>query len=265
MTRERLNLIIRLTLAFSVALALLLSIVAARPGYRSLGAYPAVVGQPEAIRDEWNNPAVYVTIWRPAVVTPPPDWHLADQICMVVRLERGPATTSLEVPFYPPQIHWDDEPGETVMFDEADLIGKDREGGELRVTDVTLAAPISVKLPFRVNWFGLDVVPVLKDQPVGGLLCYNFTVYLSNDLKLRVPFWHQLSFTAKNVDVLQRPAYFFRFKIPADPSDPPETLTLDRLPLDEYLAQLSREYPSAVKALDAQQRDQRATETAPGQ
>jgi hypothetical protein len=161
-------------------------------------------------------------------------------------------------------MHWDDKAGETVMFDEDDLIGKDREGGELRVTDVILAAPISVKLPFRVNWFGLDVVPVLKDQPVGGLLCYNFAVRLDGNLTLRVPFWHQLSFKAKNVSVMQRPAYFFRFNTPADPSDPPGALTLDKVPLDVYLAQLSREYAWAVRALNAQQRDQRATEVAPG-
>jgi hypothetical protein len=71
MTHERLNLIIRLTLILILALTLLLSIIAARPGYRSLGAYPAVVGLSEAILDEWNTPSVYVTIWRPAVVTLP--------------------------------------------------------------------------------------------------------------------------------------------------------------------------------------------------
>lgn len=262
MPRHRLNALIRTFLAVTVLLTVALTILSARPGYRFFGAFPAQLVTPQSINGIWDTPALYVTLTHPAVVTMPPEWGMADQICVVLQITRGPAPTQIEFFDQMPQIRWDDKPGETVIFGPDDVLGRDPDGGRLIVSNALLAAPFSLRVPFRVNWVGQVQTPVYEDAPLAGLMCYHFALGLGANAVMSVPFSHQLSFKAKNVNVMRRPAYNFIYNVPDPERYGPDAVILKKQDVMSYLAQLAIEAPFAVVPQTAAQTSQRATEFA---
>lgn len=260
MTHARLNLIVRALLGAAVIAGLLLTIISARPGYRFLGFYPAALETPAAIDTGWGETAVSVLLAHPAVVAFPPEWGLADQVCVVLMLARGTAPTALAFSDRPPQIRWDDRPGDTVIFGPVDVLGRENEGGRLIVSNGLVAPHVGTHLPYRVRWIGHEDIPLYSDQPQGGVLCYHFMVTSAGRIVMRIPFWHRLSFSARNIAVARQPAFNFLYNTPALPGDLPATRLLSRERIEPYLERLSREAPFAVQPMTPAQIEQRAAE-----
>ncbi len=247
MSRERLNRVIRIVLGLSIAVAFCLSVIAARPPYLYLGTYPAEIGQPAAIVSIWDIPAVYVTVSQPALVTFPPDWKFADQVCMAVSFARGPAPTALEFNDFMPQSEWDKRPSEVVLLNYDDIIARARDDSQLKIGNPIIAPSIAAHTGFRVSWFGEDTYMLAANQTAGGLLCYYFYRTEGNREIPTMPQIHQISFKAQNVHVMRRPVFYFRYNAAPEPNQPPQMRTLQAEPLDSYLARLAAEAPFAVK------------------
>jgi hypothetical protein len=263
MTRQRLNIIIRVLLGLTLLGALTLSIVSARPGYRFLGAYPAFPATQSALLTMFDQPALFITLMHPAVVKMPEAWQMSDQICVVLRLVRGPARTQVEFNDYAPQIEWDNRPGQTVIFGPNHLVTRDPDGGRFVIANARIAPYITAQLRFRVNWLGGESTPIPDGTPVGGLLCYHFVAQTDGKSVETIPFYHTLSFTAGNLAVTRRPNYQFAFNVPdGDPGLQENTFRLSVVDIDTYLSRLALDTPFAVKPMTQGQADQRATEAA---
>lgn len=260
MTRERLNLGMRILLAAILGGAFLFSILAARPAYRFLGNYSGLIGTPQSIDAEWNQPAAYLTLEHPAVVGFPEAWQLPDQVCVVVRLERDSAPTSIPFPLRPAQIQWDDRPAETVVYTPDEVYGRDYESnGKLIIGNTLVAQPISLNYPYRVSWFGQESLPIYPEQGIGGLMCYHFLL-LDKGINVRVvPFTHRLIVRVKNVSIIRQPAFDFDFNTP---TTPPGRTLLKRVMIEDYLKGLSDSGSFAVQPMSTSQQDQRARERA---
>jgi hypothetical protein len=257
MSRERLNATIRIALGLTLLAAALFVVAAARPAPRLLGTYAAVLGTPQPMTSDGDVPALFVTLSHPAVVTFPPAWNVPDHVCMVVRLDRGPAPAVLEFNDYPPQARWDVEPERAVQFSPVDILFEDRDGATPVLAYAEVGAAITAHLPYRVNWFGRDLFTLERGQSAGGLLCYHF---LAGDLSV-IPFVHLITLKGRNFHPRQLPAFYFRYNTEPDPSHPPQTIDLHQEPIDAYLERLVSQAPFAVRPMTPAQIDQRATET----
>jgi hypothetical protein len=259
MSRERLNAAIRIVLAVTLLGAALFVVAAARPAPRLLTTYAAAFGTPQPVTSDWDIPALLVTLSHPAVVTFPAEWKLPDQVCVVVRLERGPAPAAVDFNDYPPQAQWDVEPGQAVQVSPEDIVIEDRDRTSPVIADTEVGAAITARLPYRVNWFGLDLITLIDGQSTGGLLCYHF---LAGDHSL-IAFVHRIVLKGMNFHPRQLPAFYFRYNTDPDPSHPPQTAVLHQEPIDAYLERLVAQAPFAVARMSPAQIDQRATETGP--
>ncbi len=257
MSRERLNATIRIVLVVTFVATALFVVAAARPAPHFLGTYAAAFGTPQPMTSDGDIPALVVTLSHPAVVTFPPAWRVPDQVCVVVRLDRGPAPAVLEFNDYPPQAQWDVEPERAVQFSPVDIVFEDRDGASPVLADSEVGAAIRARLPYRVNWFGRDLFTLEDGQSAGGLLCYHF---LAGDHSV-IPFVHLIIVKGRNFHPRQLPAFYFRYNTDPDPSHPPQTAVLHQEPIDGYLERLVSQAPFAVIRMTQAQIDQRATET----
>jgi len=247
MSRERLNLIVRVLLGTTLGAAFLFTVAAAQPGFIDRGDYPAGVGVAQAIVGVWERPMLWVTVSRPAVVNPPADWNLGQHVCMVVQVGRGNTPAEPVWDDNPPQTRWDQPLADVFIMGWEDIIGTEPDLGELVITNRQLAAGVAALLPFDVNWFGSEQVSLYENQTAGGLLCYQFKGAVDGLDFRRVPRLHSVAFKARNVNVIRRPAYYFRFNSPPSGTDFPGTVTLQEEDFTLYLLRMAREAPFAVR------------------
>lgn len=259
MTRERLNFIIRSVLALVGALSLFLFILAARPTPYYQSVILGVADTTQPILNDWNVPAAYVTISHPAVIGFPSDWKIADHLCMAVRYQRGTAPTALAFDDALPQSRWDERPEEALVITTNEITMLIHDGSTTRFADSAFFSAIETRAAFRVNWFDNQPILLYKDQAVDKLLCYAFQ---SADGITRVPFIHLIRFTALNAHVIHAPAFYFRYNADPDPQQPSQAITLQKVDIGHYLTGLLIDGVPVVKPLTAEQKGQRATETA---
>lgn len=266
MTRRRLNLIIGVVLAVTTGLIVLLTLIAARPAYRFLGAYAARPETPNPFYGQFNEPAFTMTILEPAIVQMPATWNRPDSFCMVMRIEKGTAPTNLEFHDDPPQIHWDDTPSAGVIFQGDFIFPQDRDRNYPKIANPSLAPLVRIYFPYRVNWLGDEPIAVYDNQPVSGVLCYHFVYPTPTDGKdvPLMPFLHRLTLRPQNVSVLRRPFMQFRYNSTPAPDDPPEQVFPQRIDMESYLKRLAERAPDAVVLMTQSQIDQQATESALG-
>lgn len=245
LTRTQVNWMVR-GLLLSVGLgAFALTIIAAHPAYRYFGLYPAEFGKPQAIMADGGDPAAYITVTEPALVSFPSDWKIPDNVCMVLSLSRSNAPTSVEFNDYLPQIQWDVPPASALMFENSSVQSGASDGSTLVLNNEFLNPLLSARLPYRIQWLGQAQMPLYKDHPLGGLLCLSFVL----DNKPHTPPFFSINFTAKNVHVERTPAYYFRYKDNVAPDQhPKQTLDLQPRSIDDYMAHLVNSAPFAVKA-----------------
>ena len=260
LTRAQANLIIRIILFVAIVVAFGFTLLAAHPAYRSFGSYAAVPNIPQRIQGEGNTDAAFVTLIDPSVVSFPADWHLPDRVCTALRLDRGDTPTALAFSDYAPQLSWDAtaEPFPIVSGNEID--GRARDGSFLVMANTGLAGPITARLPFRINWYGQSALPLLKDKPVGGLICFGFQ-YGGTDNTVHIPFSFTVRFSVKNVHVERLPSFVFSYNNDVSPVDVPQTIPLSRVSIEEYLSKIVVDAPFAVRPLTAAQTEQQATES----
>ncbi|HRE46880.1 MAG TPA: hypothetical protein PLD47_04080 [Aggregatilineales bacterium] len=261
MSRERLNWIIRGVLVVGLGGAFALSIIAARPGYRFFGNYPAALGTPQPIKGEWNIPAAYATLDHVSVVSFPQGWALPDQICATLRLERGEAPTALPFPFRPNQLQWDDRPAEAVMFAQDDLIGHDYDGqGIFYLSNGKVAPFVTTRTPYRVSWFGTEITTITPERGAGGLFCFHFAITDPDRIFVSqiIPFSFHLIVRVKNIGITEQPIYYFAYNVATTP--PTGGSILFREDIESYLARVAEEAPFAVQRMTAEQQNQRAQE-----
>lgn len=247
MSRERLNLIVRVGLAVTLGAAFLFTIGAAQPGFIDRGDYPAGVGVAQAIVGVWERPMLWVTVSRPAVVTPPADWNLGQHVCMVVQVGRGDYPAEPVWDDNPPQTRWDQPLADVFIMGWDDIIGTEPGLGEMTITNRQLSAGVTAYLPFEVNWFGSEQFSLYEDQTVGGLLCYQFKGTVDGLDIRQVPPFHSVTFKARNVNIIRRPAYYFRFNSRPSGTDFPGTVTLQEEDFTLYLLRMANEAPFAIR------------------
>lgn len=244
LTRVQVNRMVRVLLLVVALGSLALTILAARPPTRHFGPYPAEVGTPAAIYADGGVPAAFVTLTDPAVISFPDDWHVPEQLCMVIRIDRGDAGTALEFNDYPPQIDWDIPAQDTLMINNQLIEGHASNNAIMTLGNDTLKTLIDSRLPYLVSWIGQATTPLYKGKPLGGLACVTFTLEAKN----RIPPFLFLTFGVKNTHVEHYPAFYFRFNDPTPPNtQPPTTLTLQKRTMADYFADLLTSAPFVVR------------------
>lgn len=256
MSESRLNQIVRGLLIIMVAGTILLVIIAARPIPRYGGSIITAINTPQALLNDLNVAAALVTITDPAVVSFPSEWKLTDQICMVIRYQRGNAPTALPFDDGLAQSHWDDRPDEALIITTSELSARTPDGTTLRLASPALYATIESHLPFQIRGFDQRTILLGKDQAVARLLCYDF---LGGEVA-RIPFVHVIRFTAQNAHIVHAPAFFFRFNSASSPSDPAQAVTLQQQDIESYLLKLKSGGIPVVQEMTAAQHTQRINE-----
>ncbi len=260
MQRDQLNRLMRFLIAFILAGAAILVVMAARPPARRIGIYTAEFGKPQPILGLWDEPAAFLTITHPMLLSLPPSWKLTDTICMVMQVTRGTAPTTTEFTDFQPQAQWDVKALDALVMDYDGIRSRAVDGSALKIDNPTVGAAVTAFTDYQVHWFGDPPILLLKDQTFGGLLCYHYYFNVNQLDLFHLPFSYLLSFQVRNVLLDSWPAYYFRYNAPSDASYPPQTFTLQRDTLDHYLSQLAIEAPFAVKKLTKAQIDQLGTE-----
>lgn len=247
MTRQRLNVVIRLVLLGSTLLSLGFLIASARPASPYLQPYPAVVGQPQPITGYWDIPAIWVTVSQPAVVTFPVELEGSDKVCMVVRFERGEAPAISNSIESEPQNEWDNNPPSALLIFPQHIVGDAGGTASLRFATPVIAGKTAERFPYRVNWIGRDVIALYDKQWTGGLLCYDFVSKGTADPM--IPLAHSVSFKAENVHIARSPTFFFHYGITANPNGIRTSFELHKQEFGAYLAQVAAKAPFAVTPL----------------
>src|SRR5205823_4970782 len=114
-----------------------------------------------------------------------------------------------------------------------------------------------------VRWFGEEPIALSDQRSAGGLFCYQFYFYLKDQDVFHIPFGYLITIRALNAQPVAWPGYLFRYNAPPDPSEPPQTVQLQREAIMSYLEHLAIEAPSVVEPLTSAQRAQLATEIPP--
>lgn len=260
MSYERLNFWVRTAVGVAALIVIALTVIAARPSPRYYGSFPASLDTPQAIQNDWDIPAVYVTVSQPAVVSFPTAWRQSDAICMVVRYQRGTAAVALPFEDDVPQRRWDERPEGVPIIALDDISGYSPDGLVFRLATPVLYSAIEVRSAFRVHWLTLQSpILIYVDQPIERLLCYQFE---DAEHVIRIPFSHTLRLSTQNTHATFTPVYSFTFANTDAPSTASLTTPLKKMDIESYLSGLVIYAPTVVQMKTALQISQRATETA---
>jgi len=262
LTRTQVNRIVRVMLIVVGIVAFGFTLLAAHPAYRYFGSYPAAFDTPQPLIADMDTLAAAITASHPAVVVFPAAWNLGDRVCMVLRVLRGDAVPKVPFDEYQPQIQWDTPPADAIVIQQGTFTGFPNDGSSMYIDNRMIEASVSQYTIFHVHWFGQDDTPLYKDQQTGGLTCFKFQF---SDGLAHVPTGAHIEISAKNVHMERVPAYYFSYAIaPNSTPDPPQRVSLERIPVVNYLSQLVIDEPFAVNTLPPPAIDARATELAPG-
>ncbi len=244
MTRTQVNQIVRVLLLVAALGSFGFTLLAARPPTHYFGLYVAEIGTRAEINADGGVPAAFVTLTDPAVIEFPEDWAVSEQLCMVIRLDRGDAATAVEFNDYQPQINWDVPAAETLIINNTFIEGHANDGANMILVNDQDKQIIDSRLPYLVNWIGQTIIPLYKDSPLGGLACVTFALEAEN----RVSPSLFLTFNIRNTHIERHPAFYFRYNDPAPPkTQSPQTFTLQRRSIADYLAELVNSAPFVVR------------------
>src|SRR5690349_18018752 len=113
MSRQQLNVVVRIILFIGLAISVLLSVLSAWPAHPGLGSYPGEINIAEPYAGNDNSVVIHSKVSKPSVVTFPESAQLPDMICMVIQFWRGDSAAQADFDEFN-QMQWDQEPGDAI-------------------------------------------------------------------------------------------------------------------------------------------------------